>query len=84
VKRFDCGLIGKELCVARDSEHHYLIKFILKEGKWRMNKRGAVRVKGCPFPKITMTMGYYKEQVELRMRLKESTLNILMEMASSG
>jgi hypothetical protein len=31
-----------------------------------------------------MTMGYYKEQVELRMRLKESTLNILMEMASSG
>ena len=49
-----------------------------------MNKRGAVRVKGYPFPKITMTMGYYKEQVELRMRLKESTLNILMEIASSG
>ena len=84
MKRFDCGLIGEELCVARDPEHHYLIKFNLGKGKWRMNKRSAVRVKGCPFPKITMTMGYYKEPVELRMSLKESTLKILMEMASSG
>ena len=85
MKRFDCGLIGEELCVARDPEHHYLIKFTLKNAKWIFGcKRGRVRIRGNPLKsKVTMTMGYYKEPVELRMKLKESTLKILMEMVSS-
>ncbi len=86
MKRYDCGIIGEELCVARDPEHHYLIKFIIRGGEWVFGcKKGRVRIRGNPFKaKITMTMGYYKESVELRMKLKESTLKILMEMASSG
>ena len=86
MKRFDCGLIGEELCVARDPEHHYLIKFTLKNAKWIMGcKRGRVRVKGnANKVKLVMTMGYYEEPVELGMHIKESTLNLLMDSASSG
>ena len=92
MKRFDCGLIGEELCVARDSEHHYLIKFTLKNAKWILGcKRGRVRMKmkGNNYPllsrmELTMTMGYYEESVELGMHIKESTLNLLMDSASSG
>ena len=84
MKRFNCGIIGEELCIAREPKHHYLIKFTLKEGKWRMNKRGVVRVKGCPFPKITMTMGYYEKPMSLNTKIKESTLTLLIWMAANG
>ena len=91
MKRFDCGLIGEELCVARDPEHHYLIKFTLKNAKWILGcKRGRVRVKMkgnyslLSRTGLTMTMGYYEESVELGMHIKESTLNLLMNSASNG
>ena len=91
MKRFDCGFIGEELCVARDPEHHYLIKFTLKNAKWILGcKRGQVRVKMkgnyslVSRTELTMTMGYYEESVELRMHIKESTLNLLMDSASNG
>ena len=91
MKRFDCGLIGEELYVARDPEHHYLIKFTLKNAKWILGcKRGRVRVKRMKGnylllsrTGLTMTMGYYEESVELGMYIKESTLNLLMDSASS-
>jgi hypothetical protein len=83
VKKFDCGIIDEELCVARDPEHHYLIKFTLKEGKWMVNKRGIVRIGGSPFPKITMTMGYYKDAPILKMRISDRLLKQLMDYVSS-
>jgi hypothetical protein len=87
VKKFDCGVIGEELCVARDPEHHYLIKFTIKgNGKWIFGcKRGHVRIRGNPFKsKITMTMGYYEKPVKLNTKIKESSLTLLMNMASNG
>jgi hypothetical protein len=75
VKKFDCGIIGKELCIARDPEHHYLIKFTLKNAKWILGcKRGQVRVKMkgnslLSITGLTMTIGYYEEPVELGMHI---------------
>ena len=88
-------MIGNELCVARDPEHHYLIKFTLKNGRWILGcKRGRIRMKlkkmkgNCSLlllrTRLTMTMGYYEESVELGMYIKESTLNLLMDSASNG
>jgi len=85
VKRFDCGLIDKELCVARDPEHHYLIKFTLKNGEWVIgNKRNVIRARGDSRIRVEMTMGYYEEPVELRMRLKESDLDAIMNEVYRG
>ena len=85
MKKFDCGLIGEELCVAKDPEHHYLIKFIIKGGEWIFGSKRKVRIRGNPFKvKITMTMGYYEEPVKLRAKIKESSLNLLMNMAANG
>ena len=86
MQKFDCGIIGEELCVARDPEYHYLIKFIIREGKWIFGcKKGKVRIRGNPFKsKITMTMGYYEKPVKLNTKIKESSLKLLMEMAANG
>ena len=86
MKKFDCGLIDEELCIARDPQHHYITKFTIKGGKWVFGcKKGRVRIRGNPFKaKITMTMGYYEEPMKLNAKIKESYLTLLMEMASNG
>ena len=86
MQKFDCGIIGDELCIARDPKHHYLIKFTIKGGKWIFGcKKGRVRIRGNPLKaEITMTMGYYEEPVNLKAKIKESFLNLLMETAANG
>ena len=87
MRKFDCGIIGEELCVARDPLHHCLIKFTLINGKWiKGNKRNVIRIYRY-FEKakltITMTMGYYEEVPVLKMRIKEELLKQLMDYSSS-
>ena len=85
-ERFDCRLSGDELWVARDPEHHYLTKFRLRYGTWKLgHKRGRIIIEGGPFARLIMTMGYYDEDAVLKFRHKISKANYdqLMNMASS-
>jgi hypothetical protein len=83
--KYDCGLIGNEFCVAREPEHHYLIKFTIVAGKWIMgNKRNVIRVDGhYGKTKFTMTMGYYEEAPVLKMKIRDELLKRLMDYVSS-
>jgi hypothetical protein len=86
MKRYDCGILGEELCVARDPLHHYLIKFTIVNGKWVMgNKRNVTRIAECydKKAKFTMTMGYYEETPVLKMKIREEFLKQLMDYVSS-
>jgi hypothetical protein len=81
--KYDCGLIGDEFCVARDKEHHYLIKFSLVDGKWGIgNKRAVILVKRRG-KRVTLTMGYYKDAPILKMRISDRLLKQLMDYVSS-
>ena len=86
MKYYDCGLIGNEFCVSRDSLHHYLIKFTLVNGKWVIgNKRNVIRIR-CSnhgvvkLTKLTMTMGYYEDTPTLKMKIREELLKQLMDL----
>ena len=80
--KYDCGLIGNEFCVARDSLHHYLIKFTVVDGEWIMgNKRNTIRINVDEYyvkAKITMTMGYYEDAPILKMKIREELLKRLI------
>jgi hypothetical protein len=92
-RRFDCAIVENELWVARDSEHHYITKFTLRYGEWKVgNKRGVIGIKdystgvsySYPSPRVTMTVGYYENQnIKFNLKLRESNYNILMEYAMS-
>ena len=83
--KYDCGLVGNEFCVARDKEHHYLIKFTLVDGKWVMgNKRNVIMIdEYYEKTKIVMTMGYYEDAPVLKMKIREELLKQLMDYVRS-
>jgi hypothetical protein len=81
--KYDCGLIGDAFYVARDKEHHYLIKFFtIVNGKWIMGNKRNVIIKIEGTQKFTMTMGYYEEAPVLRRKIKEELLKQLMDYVS--
>lgn len=85
--KYNCGLIGNEFCVARDSLHHYLIKFTVVNGEWIMgNKRNIIRINVDEYygkAKITMTIGYYEDAPILKMKIRDELLKKLMDFVSS-
>ena len=76
-RRFDCRLNGDELWVARDPEHHYITKFRLRYGIWKLgHKKGRIMIEG--FARLIMTMGYYAEDLKFRHKISKANYDQLM------